>query len=554
MPIYHGSNLISALKHGSTNIAKVYKGSTLVFAQAGGGGGPAPSIFTTDELTPKWLADASPSTLIVANGTGADWDLYIREIGNVIDEGSAGAQRYKLTYTGHNDASYSDATGDITPTYIGWAYSSDGVTWTKGGELITARSLEDPFVIKSGGTYYLYAEDKADDPFRNIRLFTSTDFVNWTDEGDVLDAGSSGAWDDQDVSSPTVWREGSTWKMLYEGRKVSGQQGAIGLATSSDGLTWTKDAGNPVLEAGDTAWASAIVPDDVMIGNDGTYVLLFHGLTAGKFRAGVAHSADLYSWTDPLDDRTIRFDVFDHFTVQFHPVGSDLHFIYARDSGTGIRQGDDMGYEVLVVNFTGANGSTSFTDESAWGRSLTANGNAQIQSNKLDLDGSGDFVSAPDSPQWFLGTEPFTLEAFGVEFKSSPGSEMILNHGTADFNDQGWLLAYIGGQLRFYSATSVFVLLVAYTWAPTTNTPYDLTVERSGNTFRLYINGARVASATNSMALFDASTTMTIGRQHGATPVDADIRMKAARVTIGKALYATDASYTVPTLPLVPSN
>lgn len=522
-------------------------------------GGPTPSIFTTDQLTPKWLADGSPASLIVAKGTGGDWDLYIREIGNVIDEGTAGAQRYKLTYTGHNDATYDDT----TTTHIGWAYSSDGASWTKGGELITSRSLEDPFLIKHDGTYYLYVEDKADTPFRNIRLYTSTDFSTWNDQGDILDIGTAGAWDDQDVSSPVVWREGSTWKMLYEGRKASGQQGEIGLATSSDGISWTKDAANPVFQG--FSWASNVSPDDIMIADDGTYVMLYHGQSGSYFRGAVAHGADLYTWTDPLNSQSTRIDLasLDHFTIQFHPVGSAIHFIYNRDAGAGIRQGDDMGYEVLVVNFTGSNGSTTFTDESPWANTLTANGNAQIQSNKLELDGTGDYVSSPDSDRWELFAVDYTIELFDVEFDVNTSLMTLMAHWTGLAVGQSWRFDYRGDL-----ATDILRLLAldntatqffddSSAWTPTVATPYDLCVERDGTTLRFYVNGTMLSSTTQTETFQNPSAELLIGCNKNGSGGPAgnflNGRMTAARLTNGKALYKTNTSYTVPSLPLVPT-
>jgi predicted GH43/DUF377 family glycosyl hydrolase len=527
----------------------------------GGGGGPTPSIFTADQLTPKWLADGSPASLIVAKGTGGDWDLFIREIGNVIDEGS-GAQRYKLTYTGHNDATYDDS----TTVNIGWAYSADGTSWTKGGQLITARSLEDPYLIKVGSTYYLYAEDKADSPFRNIRLFTSTDFATWNDEGDILDIGASGAWDDQDVSSPVVWREGSTWKMLYEGRKVSGQQGAVGLATSSDGISWTKDGANPVFEEADIGWASAVVPDDIMLANDGTYVMLYHGYDGSFFRGAAVHGSDLHTWSDPLNNVStlINLASADHFTIQFHPVGSDVHFIYARDAGAGIRQGEDMGYEVLVANFTGANGSTAFTDESAWGHTLTANGNAQIQSNKLELDGAGDYVSAADSDRWSMFAVPYTIELFGVAFDANTSLMTLIAQWTGSAATQSYRFDYRGDLspdiLRMLGMTSggSFFFDDSGSWTPTVGQAYDLCFERSGNTLRFYVDGMMLSSTTQSETFRNPSAELLIGANKdgsfgGAAGNYLNGRMAAVRFTNGKALYATDASYTVPTLPLVPA-
>lgn len=525
------------------------------------GGPPADTLttsaFSKDELTVKWIVDAAPSTLVVAKGTGGDWDLYIREIGNVIDEGS-GSQRYKMVYTGHNDASYDDT----TTTHIGWAYSANGTSWTKGGELITARALEDPWLMKVGSTYYLYVEDKADTPFRNIRCYTSTDFSSWSDQGDVIDIGTAGAWDDQDVSSPVVFIEGGVWHMLYEGRQSGGQQGAMGLATSSDGISWTKDAGNPVFEQADIGWATAVVPDDIMIASDGTYVLSYHGLDGSYFRGAVAHGSDLYTWTDPLANVSTRIDMSvasDNFTMQFHPVGSDLYVIHARDTGAGIWQGRNMGYTTLLVNFTGSNGSTTFTDTSRWGKALTANGNAQIQSNKLELDGTGDFVSAADSDHWGLGAQSYTIELFDIEFDANNVIMSLISHWTgAAATNQAWRFDYRGDLspdiLRPLGITSggSFFFDDSSAWTPTVATPYDLCFERDGTTLRFYVDGTMLSSTTQSETFRNPSALMTIGcnLQNGTGMDFLNGRMAAVRTTLGKALYATNTSYTVPSLPL----
>jgi len=66
--------------------------------------------------------------------------------------------------------------------------------------------------------------------------------------GPVLNYGSPGDWDSDYASYGTVIHDaGGAWHMWYSGSGPSGgaNQG-IGYATSSDGLTWTKDPGNPL--------------------------------------------------------------------------------------------------------------------------------------------------------------------------------------------------------------------------------------------------------------------------------------------------------------------
>lgn len=241
--------------------------------------------------------------VIVTVGSTGSWDESIREIGNVVMNPDDEATPYRLVYTGYQGAYVGNN------SYIGAATSEDGITWTKLPQLGISRSSEDPYLVLHNGLYYLYVEDKEAVPFRNIRLYTSPDFTTWTDVGIVLDIGTG--WEAEDVSSPVVWVEAGTFYMLYEGR-ASGQGGAVGLATSTDGVNWTKSPSNPVITGvnpsfgfnGAFKWATHLVPDDIRkIGN--TYVLTSHPYLANQvatpgFFVGLSLSEDLINWTDPL--------------------------------------------------------------------------------------------------------------------------------------------------------------------------------------------------------------------------------------------------------------
>jgi len=237
-------------------------------------------------------------TVLIPIGTGSDWDTHMREIGNILYEpnDSDPNKKYKAFYSGHSGAYWGNN------VYIGYAYSADGNNWTKVGKVIS-RSAEDPYVVNNNGVYYLYAEDKEDVPFRNIRLYTSDDCITWTDMGDVFDilgGGNPPEWQAKDVSSPLVWiDDNDVWYLMYEGRgPMTG--GMIGLAYSTDGINWTRDGNAPVLTgAGPGMWdANQVVPDDIMKINS-VYYLIYHG--AGLypptgFWPGLATSTDLHTW------------------------------------------------------------------------------------------------------------------------------------------------------------------------------------------------------------------------------------------------------------------
>lgn len=281
-----------------------------------------------------------------------EWDEEIREIGNVWEDNGT----YYFTYTGFIPP-YDD--GNVS---IGLATSSDGFTWTKQGQ-ITEQGFEDPFLVKHNGVWFLYTEKKQSSAPNHlgVNLHKGVDIMDLTDEGLVLDKGSSGQWDDRDVSSPTVHIEGDTFYLFYEGRGTPTTRGSVGLATSSDGESFTKQP-NPVATGTDAGtdttfrWSTHIVPDDVMALN-GKYYLVIHGWTGTVNAAGWAESDDLLNWEDILGTYAktgARNETNNGQGTPFLSIGSDIHMLYCYVTGNkgvyigkfGARPGGDIGYTI----------------------------------------------------------------------------------------------------------------------------------------------------------------------------------------------------------------
>jgi hypothetical protein len=183
--------------------------------------------------------------------------------------------------------------------------STSAFTWTKysGNPFnLGASDVTEPWVIYSGSVFKMWYVGVASyNPFMcRIYYAVSIDGVNWAPQGVILSEGEAGSWDDRVVSSPVVLFDGTTYRMWYIGVGGSASvYGMVGYATSSDGTSWTKHEGGPVLiPGGNGGW------DDYNVGGlsvmfNGTHYMMCYGGQPGvdtQMRIGIATSVDGISW------------------------------------------------------------------------------------------------------------------------------------------------------------------------------------------------------------------------------------------------------------------
>lgn len=157
-------------------------------------------------------------------------------------------------------------------------------------------------VVVSGGTWHHYYSYDIDSK-HVIGHATSANGISWTKDTDnnpVVNLGAAGKFDDGHAWLPRVWIEGETWYMLYAGNNGSGVV-AIGLATSTDGVTWTRQNGGDAILAGTDvgAWDEGDNEIASIIKIDSTYYLWYNTQLAGVNRqTGLATAANLLGpWT-----------------------------------------------------------------------------------------------------------------------------------------------------------------------------------------------------------------------------------------------------------------
>lgn len=180
------------------------------------------------------------------------------------------------------------------PPRIGLAQSRDGRQWTRaaGPVLETGpvgswdeRGLGDPYVIEAGSRLYMFYLGMDRARRQRLGVAESDDGEHWTRlrSNPVLEIGQDGAFDEAGLGEPAVWASNGHYWMLYTGRN-RGETRRIGLAESTDGVTWRRSERAPVF-SGDRAWDDKVVCDPAVLPVEGGAHVWFGG-------GNVAHPAE----------------------------------------------------------------------------------------------------------------------------------------------------------------------------------------------------------------------------------------------------------------------
>jgi len=154
-------------------------------------------------------------------------------------------------------------------------------------------------VDQTAGEFRMYYHGWAFSGPHQIGLATSPDGLNWTKyAGNPVVRPGPEAWDASSVRVPMVWKEGpADYRMMYTGVGPDGLQ--IGHARSTDGIVWTKHT-EPVFN--DPGWARGQNENWGVIKVDGQYLMWYS--TFGMRQIGIAVSEDLIHW-EPHQDTPV---------------------------------------------------------------------------------------------------------------------------------------------------------------------------------------------------------------------------------------------------------
>ncbi len=226
---------------------------------------------------------------------------------------------------------YNGIYGFPAPVGVGYASSPDGYHWTRqvsepvlsakqlaGSNLLGSNLFVTSALVEDDGTWVLYFYTLSGGTFNGPgeigRATAPSPTGPWTiDPNPMLSPGSKGAWDDVQVNGPDVLKAEDGYIMYYDAHG-SDSTSMIGMATSSDGLHWTKyddpstteapfAESDPVLNVSQEGWdATRVIDPNVIRTPDGWNMIYLATTGSGKFSGGsfsfgAATSPDGMHWT-----------------------------------------------------------------------------------------------------------------------------------------------------------------------------------------------------------------------------------------------------------------
>jgi predicted GH43/DUF377 family glycosyl hydrolase len=227
-------------------------------------------------------------------------------------------------------------------------------------------------------------------PNGGIGFAYSSDGINWTKHPSAVMTPGATGWDSLFVGAASVIKESGSYKMWYTGWKsFTRLPRSIGYATSPDGINWTKYSGNPVLSPL-TGWESGGVGYQSVIKMTGGYLMFYTGEAANAL-TGRAISSDGITWERYSNNPVLpaggigEWDR-SNYLGKVIAIEDTLYMYYTGESNPGI-SGSAIG--MATSNDTGKTWNkyihNPIITRSTWNSGWTESGSVLFSQNKLWL-------------------------------------------------------------------------------------------------------------------------------------------------------------------------
>jgi hypothetical protein len=204
-----------------------------------------------------------------------------------------------------------------SPDGVSWSSASDATAWGDMGLGLAAPGpIPTSVLVARDGSWVLYGWGfrGTANPAPTVAWRATAPGPDgpWTaSPGVILEPAEGDAWDGQGIFGLSVIPDGDAYRMIYTASsKLFPNKGVIGMATSIDGIAWTKfnrptatrelAASDPIISAGLCGDYDAGSVGNPQIVRDGTgYRVLYLGFTIGRGPTTIAAatSSDGATWT-----------------------------------------------------------------------------------------------------------------------------------------------------------------------------------------------------------------------------------------------------------------
>jgi len=171
-----------------------------------------------------------------------------------------------------------------------------------------------PTVLKNNDDYQMWYGMRTITPdrWRIGYCVSSGTLNNWQGHKMIIDLGSEGTYDTVHTTSPTVIKDGSTYKMWYAGH--GGSYWSIIYCTSTDGESWSNF--QQVMAPGNISADSVHCSTPYVIKDGTTYKMWYGGQDGFAYRVCYAQSTNGTTWTG--HQQVINFGTSDAYS-QIYP-------------------------------------------------------------------------------------------------------------------------------------------------------------------------------------------------------------------------------------------
>jgi|GEM_PF-3859719 len=195
------------------------------------------------------------------------------------------------------------------------------------------------------------------------------------------------------------------------------------------------------------------------------------------------------------------------------------------DSDSANWDGAYDGYTKLLLHNDGANNSTSFSDKSLFTKTVTASGDAKVSTAQSKFggsaayfDGTGDYLSTPDSDDWNFGNGDFTIDCWAKRTQSGVAEYLVAqdtdnvtsNHSFSFFffsDNTVWFSPAVGSD--YYAVNSGATTISDTNW-------HHYVGVRSGANLYLFIDGQQVGTRgdLSTLSLNNSDQPLVVGQSN----------------------------------------